>query len=143
MGATTFTPLAGIVGGVMIGLSAVMLMALIGRVMGVSGIVGGLFGARKAGEFSWRAAFVLGCLAAPGILVALAVELPAISPPSDAMAYMALAGVLVGFGATIGSGCTSGHGICGLSRMSRRSVTAVATFMSVAFVTVLVTRHLV
>lgn len=137
---THFTPLMALCGGLLIGLSATVLLLLNGRIAGISGIVGGLLQRYRAGDFAWRAAFVLGLLLAPA-LYRLFAELPE-SRIDAGWAMLVVAGVLVGFGSRLGSGCTSGHGVCGLSRLSPRSLVATATFMSTGFVTVYVVRHL-
>ncbi len=133
-----FTPLRALGGGVLIGLSASAMILFPGRIAGVSGILGGLMPPRR-GDAAWRIAFVSGLLLAP-----MAVSLwRAPSPPglSANMFLLAVAGGLVGFGARLGSGCTSGHGVCGLARLSPRSLAATATFMGVAFVTAFLSRH--
>jgi uncharacterized protein len=142
---TAFTPWASLGGGILIGLSAVMLMALFGRIAGISGIAKGVLGAVVPMEGSpqdraWRVAFVLGLVAAP--VVAALAGAPVEQTVSDNLSGMALAGLLVGVGTAIGSGCTSGHGVCGLARLSRRSAVAVAVFMAAAIATVFVLRHI-
>lgn len=137
---THFTPLTALCGGLLIGLSATVLLLLNGRIAGVSGIVGGLLQRYKAGDFAWRVAFVLGLVLAP-VLYRLFAELPE-SRIDTGWAMLVVAGVLVGFGSRLGSGCTSGHGVCGLSRLSPRSLVATATFMTTGFVAVYVVRHL-
>ena len=137
---TEFTPFLSLLGGVLIGLSAVVLMATIGRIAGISGIIGGLF-TPNVGEALWRVAFLAGLMAAPVIYVRGFGQLPDFAVTSNLYQLVA-GGLLVGFGAIVGSGCTSGHGICGLSRISRRSMVAVAVFMVSAMVTVLLLRHL-
>jgi uncharacterized membrane protein YedE/YeeE len=133
-----FTPYASLAGGVLIGLAAAMFVLLNGRIAGISGIVGGLLKPVK-GDISWRVAFVLGLVASP-LLYALFASVP--TPRIDAgWATLVLAGLLVGVGTRYGSGCTSGHGVCGLSRLSPRSLAATATFMGAGFVTVFVIRH--
>ena len=135
---TDFTPWASLAGGVLIGLSAVLVMVLFGRIAGISGITtAGVVGAE--GDRSWRLAFVAGLLAAP-LLVGLAGGDLSQSVPSSPVA-MLVAGLLVGIGTTLGSGCTSGHGVCGLARLSTRSLAAVATFMGCAGITVFLLRH--
>ncbi|MCQ8781901.1 YeeE/YedE family protein [Mangrovibrevibacter kandeliae] len=138
--ATPFTPVASLVGGILIGLSAVFVMALFGRIAGISGITSGaLPGARS--DWSWRLAFVIGLIAAPLAVLALTSRsVPQVVPAN--LPAMAVAGLLVGFGTVLGSGCTSGHGVCGLARLSPRSLAAVGIFMATAFVTVFVLRHL-
>lgn len=134
-----FTPLAGLTGGLLIGLSAALLLFLNGRIAGISGILGGLL-APASSEFLWRGAFVIGLLAAP---LLYQVTLGAVAIQTDAStAVLVVAGLLVGFGTRLGSGCTSGHGICGIGRLAPRSLAATAIFMTTAIVTVWVTRHL-
>ena len=133
---THFTPWASLAGGILIGIAAAMLVLLNGRIAGISGIVGGLFSPRH-GEIVWRLAFLAGLLAAP-ILMKGAV------PRIDAsFGTLVIAGLLVGVGTSYGSGCTSGHGVCGLSRLSPRSLAATVAFMVAGVATVLVVRHLV
>lgn len=136
---SAFTPWSALAGGVLVGIAAAMFALLNGRVAGISGIVGGLL--RPAtGDVGWRAAFVLGLVGAP-LVYLLFTALP--KPQIDAQ-YAALiaAGLFVGVGTRYGSGCTSGHGVCGLSRLSPRSLVATAAFMSAGFATVFVVRHL-
>ncbi|HXJ00084.1 MAG TPA: YeeE/YedE family protein [Micropepsaceae bacterium] len=132
--------IAAAIGGVLIGISAVMLMALSGRIAGISGIIGGLLPPKPVTDRSWRFAFILGLVAAPEILRALTGD-NHIGPPTVGTASLILAGLLVGAGTTLGGGCTSGHGICGISRISPRSIAAVATFMVTAVVTLFLVRH--
>ena len=133
-----FTPYASLAGGVLIGVAAAMFVLLNGRIAGISGILGGLLKPVK-GDISWRVAFVLGLTASP-LLFALFASVP--TPRIDASwAALVLAGLLVGVGTRYGSGCTSGHGVCGLSRLSPRSLAATAAFMGAGFVTVFVMRH--
>ena len=138
---TPFTPLASTLGGVLIGLSAVLVMALFGRIAGISGITTGALPMRRD-DWDWRLAFVAGLIAAPLLVLAITGTPVRQTVPIDLTA-MAIAGLLVGFGTVMGSGCTSGHGVCGLARLSPRSLVAVLTFMTTAFLTVLVLRHLV
>lgn len=135
-----FTPLAAAVGGVLIGIAAALLVLLQGRIAGISGIVGGLLERRAAGDTGWRIAFVAGLLLAP-LLYRLLAELPA-SRVEAGWGTLVVAGLLVGFGTRLGSGCTSGHGVCGLSRLSPRSLAATLAFMGAGFATVFVARHL-
>ncbi|UAY96568.1 YeeE/YedE family protein [Dickeya dadantii] len=130
-----FTPLMSLTGGVVIGVAVVMLALFCGRIAGISGILGGLLG-RTWQDKGWRLAFVLGMFAAPW-LYRLAAPLPEIAIATP-MPWLVVSGLLVGFGTRYGSGCTSGHGVCGLSRLSLRSLVATLTFMGAAFVTVLV-----
>ena len=127
-------------GGVLIGLAATLLLWLNGRVAGVSGIVNGVIFPTKD-DVAWRAAFLLGIIAAGGLYMALVPGSPL--PRSDySRAGLVIAGILVGFGTRMGNGCTSGHGVCGLGRLSLRSLVAVLTFMATAIVTTFVLRHL-
>jgi uncharacterized membrane protein YedE/YeeE len=128
-----------LLGGVVIGLSASALLLFNGRIAGVSGIVNGLTRRSAGAEWAWRAAFIAGLVSAGGLTMRL-LHQPAASPAR--LPVLLLAGVLVGFGTSLGSGCTSGHGVCGLGRFSRRSFVAVLTFMASAIVTVLLTHHL-
>ncbi|EKE43217.1 putative YeeE/YedE [Oceaniovalibus guishaninsula JLT2003] len=134
---TDFTPWAALAGGVLIGLSAVMVMALFGRIAGIVGITAGSVAGPDRG---WRIAFIGGLLAAPLAWIVATGSLPQ-QTVGDNLAGMALAGLLVGIGTALGSGCTSGHGVCGLARLSPRSLAAVATFMAFAAATVFVLRH--
>ena len=136
-----FTPFSAIVGGALIGLSAAILWVANGRVAGISGIVGGLV-APFNGDFAWRAAFIAGILAAPLLYRAAGGTLPHFAPPAS-LAVVIVAGVLVGFGTRLGSGCTSGHGVCGLARLSPRSLAATGVFLIAAMATVFVARHIV
>lgn len=136
---THFTPWASLAGGILIGLAAAMLVLLNGRVAGISGIVGGLLTPRRA-DIGWRLAFVAGLFGAP-LLMALFGQSAA--PRIDAgFGMLVAAGLLVGLGTSYGSGCTSGHGVCGLSRLSPRSLVATAAFMLAGIATVFVARHL-
>ncbi|MFY0532180.1 YeeE/YedE family protein [Nannocystis pusilla] len=127
-----------LLGGLLIG-AAALLLAAAGRIAGVSGIVGGAL-QRPAGDLAWRLAFVLGLLVGGAVLRVLSPEtLPKSLPQSGPV--IVLAGLLVGFGARLGGGCTSGHGVCGLGRRSPRSLVAVLTFMTTAFATVWLARH--
>ncbi|PYE83742.1 hypothetical protein DFP88_103100 [Pseudoroseicyclus aestuarii] len=141
---TSFTPLASLGGGILIGLSAVMVMALLGRIAGIAGITSGMMGRLvpmpgAAQDWGWRLAFLAGLIAAPVVLMLAGNGVPQTVPAS--LPGMAAAGLLVGLGTALGSGCTSGHGVCGLARLSRRSAAAVALFMAAAFATVFVLRH--
>jgi uncharacterized membrane protein YedE/YeeE len=134
-----FTPVSALAGGALIGLAVALLLLVNGRVAGISGVIGGLL-RPSANDRVWRVAFVAGLACAP-LLHALVAALPA--PQIDASPLaLAVAGVLVGIGTRYGSGCTSGHGVCGVSRLSPRSLVATALFMTAGFVTVFVLRHL-
>ncbi|KPP82069.1 MAG: putative transmembrane protein [Oceanicaulis sp. HLUCCA04] len=141
---TQFTPVSALIGGVLIGLSAVMLMALNGRIAGIAGIVGGLLGPAPFMRLDryWRLAFVAGLIAAPALWFAITGSAPQISV-TDSWPMLIVAGLVVGIGTQIGSGCTSGHGVCGLARLSPRSLVATGLFMAAALLTVFVTRHLI
>ncbi len=136
-----FTPISALIGGMLIGLSAVLLMLLNGRVAGVSGIAGGLI-VPVAGDWPWRLAFVLGLIAGPLVYIALGGQLPDIQFPVATPLGLISAGLLVGFGTRLGGGCTSGHGVCGVSRLSVRSLVATGAFMFAGFATVYIIRHL-
>ena len=135
---THFTPWAALAGGVLLGLASALFVLLNGRILGISGIVGGLLRPR-AGDIGWRLAFVLGMLVAPGLYWLV---VGPTQPRIDATwGMVVIAGLLVGVGTRYGSGCTSGHGVCGLSRMSPRSLVATLAFMGAGFVTVFLIRH--
>ena len=139
-----FTPGAALAGGILIGAAAALMVVLLGRIAGISGIVGGLLQAAtwsNRSQWGWRLAFVAGLLVAP-LLWQLFAPLPEVTMPRNPWVVMA-AGLLVGFGTRLGSGCTSGHGVCGLSRLSLRSLAATVTFMVSGAVTVFVVRHVV
>ena len=135
---THFTPWAALAGGILLGLASALFVLLNGRILGISGIVGGLLRPR-AGDMGWRLAFVLGMLVAPGLYWLV---VGPTQPRIDATwGMVVIAGLLVGVGTRYGSGCTSGHGVCGLSRMSPRSLVATLAFMGAGFVTVFLIRH--
>lgn len=135
-----FTPVASLVGGLLIGLAAALLVFFNGRIAGISGIVGGLLRWPR-GDKSWRLAFVAGMLAAP--LLSVALDMAPVVQVDAGWDTVLVAGFLVGVGTRYASGCTSGHGVCGLSRGSMRSLVATLTFMAAGFVTVFVQRHLI
>ena len=130
-----FTPWSALAGGALLGLSASLLMLFTGKIAGISGIIGGLLKPQK-GEFQWRLAFVLGMFSSAFILAPFAIELPEFT--SQPLIYIVIAGLLVGFGTRLGNGCTSGHGIIGMGRFSKRSIVATCIFMIVAAVVVLI-----
>jgi uncharacterized membrane protein YedE/YeeE len=135
-----FTPWTSLAGGILIGIAAGMLVLANGRIAGISGIVGGLLSPRR-GDIAWRLAFVAGLLAAPLVML---VASPALSPRIDAgFGTLVVAGLIVGAGTRYGGGCTSGHGVCGLSRLSPRSLVATLCFMAAGVATVFAARHLV
>ena len=133
-----FDPLSAAIGGALIGLAATMLMLVTGRIAGIAGILGDLVDL-AGGDRLWRLAFVVGLIAAP--LAIAAAGAPLRSPAMPGWVVTAVAGLLVGFGTRLGNGCTSGHGICGIARLSPRSIAATATFMAVAMLVVAITRH--
>ena len=136
-----FTPLMSFSGGVLIGAAALFLMLTKGRIMGVSGILAGLLSLNSSFELFWRLAFIFGIIAGPLVLTSFSLHtIEAVAVAKGGVLY--LAALLVGLGTAIGSGCTSGHGICGLSRLSLRSMMAVATFVSAGVLAVFVMRHL-
>lgn len=136
---TEFTPFASLLGGALIGLAAVLLMAVHGRIAGMTGIVSGLL--VPQGDWGWRAALLAGAVAAPAAIVAVlgpaAIPFESLVP----LPWLAVGGILVGIGVTFASGCTSGHGVCGLARLSPRSLAAVITFMATTGITVFLVRH--
>ena len=137
---TAFTPFQSLWGGALIGLAAVLLMFGLGRIFGATGILSGLVFFENREELSWRAALVIGMILAPMLIFGVTGAMPALTiPVSPAM--IVIGGIIVGLGASLGSGCTSGHGVCGLSRLSVRSLVAVPTFMATAAITVFVIRH--
>lgn len=135
-----FTPLTAAAGGALIGLAAGAFILLNGRIAGISGIAGGLLGAAK-GDRGWRIAFLAGLIGAP-LVYQLFASLPGVQVDAGTGTLVA-AGLLVGIGTRYGSGCTSGHGVCGLSRFSARSLAATAAFMAAGFATVFIVRHLI
>src|SRR4051812_13363446 len=144
-----FTPASSAVGGMMIGLAVMVLWLGLGRIAGISGIVGGVVSGvlpgvlrGRPGETGWRVAFLAGLLAAP-LLLDLTGNLPAQMPVAGSTGLLILAGLLVGFGTRLGSGCTSGHGVCGLARLSPRSLVATGPFMTTAAATIFLVRHVV
>jgi uncharacterized membrane protein YedE/YeeE len=135
----SFTPVSALAGGLMIGAATAALLLLNGRIAGVSGILGGLLQPSE-GEAGWRVAFLLGLVLGPLLHGLVAVQAPITITPS--LPVLVAGGLLVGFGTRLGAGCTSGHGVCGIARLSPRSLVATATFMVVAVATVLVRRQL-
>ena len=135
-----FTPWASLAGGALIGVAAALFVLFNGRIAGISGILGGLLHWPK-GDMAWRVAFLLGLVAAPAAY-GLYAPLPAVQVDAGT-ATLVVAGLLVGIGTRYGAGCTSGHGVCGLSRLSPRSLVATTAFMAAGFVTVFIVRHLI
>jgi uncharacterized protein len=135
---TEFTPFASLLGGIMIGLAATLLMLVHGRIAGMAGIVTGVL-PPTAHDWGWRAAFLAGAAIAPFALVAMNYDIPFATP--TATPALILGGIIVGFGVKLGSGCTSGHGICGIARLSPRSMVATGIFMLATAITVFIIRH--
>lgn len=136
---TDFTPLSALIGGGLIGGAAVLLMASLGRVAGIAGITGGL-ATRGSTDKAWRLAFLAGLIGVPAVIAGFNADL-ARSDFSVSLPLIAIAGLLVGIGTTIGNGCTSGHGVCGMARLSIRSIVATLTFMIAGVATVFIVRH--
>ena len=137
---TVFTPVSATVGGALIGLASAMLMALRGNVLGATGILAAFISPQSKSDWAWRAAILAGMITGPLAYLLAVGEMPAIEVPVT-KTMMVLGGILVGIGVTYGSGCTSGHGVCGLARFSRRSIVATVTFMATTALTVFVVRH--
>ena len=135
----SFDPFSALLGGALIGFASVLLMILIGRIAGISGILGGCL-ALAAGDKVWRFAFVIGLILAPVASAFLGYPLPTPQMPAS-WVMIAIAGLLVGFGTRLGDGCTSGHGVCGIARLSARSIAATVIFMATAIVVVAIMRH--
>lgn len=142
MTATDFTPLQSLAGGMLIGLAATLLMLLHGRIAGITGILAGILPPQPAQDWPWRAAFVVGMLCAPLTYLFIFRALPRIDITGSPGGLL-LSGAIVGVGVVYGAGCTSGHGICGLARLSPRSAGATVVFMLATAITVFVTRHLI
>jgi uncharacterized membrane protein YedE/YeeE len=136
---TNFTPVSAAIGGVLIGLSAVLLMLFTGRIAGISGIFGGLINPQTS-DRAWRVAFIVGLIAAPVIAALGGYPVPMPRVPGSYITII-VGGLLVGFGTRLGTGCTSGHGICGIARLSPRSIAATSVFMVAAIVVVTLSRH--
>lgn len=134
-----FTPWTALAGGALIGISASLFILLNGRIAGITGIIGGLF-RPVMHDAGWRVAFTLGLIIAPVIWLLFG-QLPEIKIDAD-YGLLIIAGLIVGYGARFGSGCTSGHGVCGISRLSPRSIIATLAFMGTGFLTVFIVRHL-
>lgn len=137
---TAFTPFQSLGGGALIGLAAVLLMATLGRVMGATGILAGLLQPSGLSDWSWRAAVVLGMVSGPVAVLMVTGQMPAVRVPVSTT-MLVIGGFIVGIGVTFGSGCTSGHGVCGMARLSPRSITATLTFMVTTGITVFIIRH--
>ena len=134
-----FTPISGLIGGGLIGLGAALYIVVLGRIAGISGIIGGLF-SRVRTDVAMRIAFIAGLVIGPFLVMLVRGPVPDIHIEAS-WPVLVIAGLLVGYGTRLGSGCTSGHGVCGMARMSPRSLAATGIFMAVGFLTVFITRH--
>lgn len=139
---TVFTPWASLGGGVLIGVASTLLMLFVGRVMGATGVLAGLFQPSSGHNLAWRAALLAGMVTGPAVVWLLSGDMPDVEVPVSTAALV-IGGLIVGVGVTFGSGCTSGHGVCGMARLSPRSIVATLTFMAVTFATVFVIRHVI
>lgn len=139
---TAFTPVASLSGGLLIGLASVLLMATLGRVFGATGILAGLLYPTDAEDRKWRALILLGMITGPLAVLFFTGEMPAVQVPIST-SMLILGGFIVGIGVTFGGGCTSGHGVCGIARLSSRSIIATITFMIFTALTVYVIRHVI
>lgn len=137
---TEFTPWISLLGGGLIGLSATLLMLMLGRIMGATGILAGLIFPASRDDFAWRAAVLAGMVTGPVVIWAVTGAMPAVEVPIT-LPMLLLGGLIVGVGVTLGGGCTSGHGVCGIARLSTRSIVATLTFMVATFATVFIVRH--
>jgi hypothetical protein len=137
---TAFTPFQSLGGGALIGLAAVLLMATVGRVMGATGILAGLFQPANIADWSWRAAVLAGMISGPMAVLLITGDMPAVQVPASTL-MLVVGGLIVGIGVTFGAGCTSGHGVCGMARLSPRSIIATLTFVITTAITVYVIRH--
>jgi len=139
---TEFTPLASLIGGVLIGTASVLLMGLFGRIMGATGLLAGFVWPNNRDDWAWRASLLAGMITAPILYYFVSGEPVAVDVPVSTTALIG-GGLIVGVGVTYGGGCTSGHGVCGMARVSPRSMVATLIFMAAAFGTVFVTRHVI
>ena len=138
-----FTPWASLIGGLVLGLASSVFILFNGRILGISGILGGLLALRK-GDLGWRLSFLMGLMVAPWLYVLISPDSTLQAPRIDSgLGVISLAGILVGFGTRLGSGCTSGHGVCGISRLSLRSIAATAVFMLSGFAVVYALKNLI
>ena len=137
---TAFTPFQSLAGGALIGLAAVLLMGLMGRIMGATGVLAGLLAPAGFADWSWRAAVVAGMVSGPFVVMLVTGEFPQVQVPVSRM-MLVIGGLIVGVGVTFGAGCTSGHGVCGMARLSPRSILATLTFMLATGITVYLLRH--
>ncbi|HCP80707.1 MAG TPA: hypothetical protein DIT67_03660 [Octadecabacter sp.] len=138
---TVFTPYASLGGGVLIGLASIALMAVAGRIMGATGILAGFFQPSNLSDWTWRAVLLAGMIAGPLVVLLFTGEMPAVQVPISTT-MLIVGGFIVGIGVTFGGGCTSGHGVCGMARLSPRSIVATISFMVATAVTVYVIRHI-
>ncbi|WP_138422961.1 YeeE/YedE family protein [Maritimibacter alexandrii] len=139
---TAFTPWASLIGGLLIGLGTVLLMAVRGNVLGATGILAGFMTPSSSSDWAWRAVMILGMISAPIAILLATGSFPTIEVPVNRW-MMIIGGIIVGVGVTYGSGCTSGHGVCGIARLSPRSITATISFMLTAGITVYILRHVI
>ena len=139
---TEFTPWLSLGGGILIGLASVFLMAFRGRIFGATGVLAGFLTPSDKDDWAWRALLLAGMVSAPIVYLLISGKMPAVQVPVPTSMIL-LGGFIVGIGVTLGSGCTSGHGICGIARLSPRSIAATVTFMAVTALTVFVTRHMI
>lgn len=139
---TVFTPLQSLGGGVLIGLAAVLLMLTHGRVFGATGILAGVIAPEDRNDLAWRLAAIAGMVTGPALFYVFSGGMPAVDVPVSTLALI-VGGLIVGIGVTYGAGCTSGHGVCGMARLSTRSIVATLTFMATTLVTVFVIRHVI
>jgi uncharacterized protein len=137
---TDFTPFQSLAGGVLIGLAATLLMLFLGRIMGATGILAGLIVPVSRRDFVWRAAVMAGMVTGPAVVWGVTGAMPAVQVPAS-LPMLIIGGFIVGVGVTFGSGCTSGHGVCGMARLSPRSIAATLSFMATTTVTVYIIRH--
>lgn len=139
---TSFTPLQSLFGGGLIGLASVLLMASMGRIMGATGVLAGFIAPQNLSDWTWRALVLLGMITGPLIVLIFTGQMPAVDVPVS-RPMLIIGGLIVGIGVTYGGGCTSGHGVCGIARLSPRSIAATCTFMAATTVTVFVIRHVI
>ncbi len=139
---TEFTPILSLSGGVLIGLASVLLMLTLGRIAGATGILSGLFFPADKQDWSWRFAMVAGMISAPVASLFATGSMPEIAVPISTTAIV-IGGFIVGVGVTLGNGCTSGHGVCGMARLSPRSIIATLSFMTATVITVFIIRHII
>lgn len=139
---TVFTPVQSLAGGALIGVASVLLMALMGRIMGATGVLAGLLQPANLADWSWRAALLAGMVSGPVVVMLITGQFPQVQVPFSTT-MLVVGGLIVGVGVTFGAGCTSGHGVCGMARLSPRSIVATLTFMLTTAITVYVVRHVI